>query len=239
MRQYFDEDEEPATYKRRETEVTVGAGAVFGLCLALAFVCALCFGWGYSVGHRSSDKTAATTASATPAPDQEPLQGNDAIAKPSAAETFPPQTDASANAAGAAAPASESANPAANAPIPAQAGQNGQAAGAVGSGGAQVQPALPGSANSVSAAQPGAAPNVHAALPNQVQLMVQIAAVANTEDAEVLETALRKRGYPVTGARDPADGLIHVRIGPFTSQNEALRWRDKLLGDGYNAEVQP
>lgn len=69
--------------------------------------------------------------------------------------------------------------------------------------------------------------------------MVQIAAVANTEDAEVLETALRKRGYPVTGARDPADGLIHVRIGPFTSQNEALRWRDKLLGDGYNAEVQP
>jgi cell division septation protein DedD len=69
--------------------------------------------------------------------------------------------------------------------------------------------------------------------------MVQIAAVANAEDAGVLETALRKRGYAVTAQRNPADGLIHVRIGPFSSSEEAIHWRDKLLGDGYNAVVQP
>ena len=45
--------------------------------------------------------------------------------------------------------------------------------------------------------------------------MVQIAAVSNPEDASVLTNALRKRGYTVTARREPADGLIHVRIGPF------------------------
>ena len=86
---------------------------------------------------------------------------------------------------------------------------------------------------------PQTAPNVRPALPPNMQLMVQIAAVANPEDANVLVAALRKRGYPVIATREPADGLIHVRIGPFSSHDEANRWRDKLLGDGYNAVVQP
>jgi cell division septation protein DedD len=76
-------------------------------------------------------------------------------------------------------------------------------------------------------------------LPSQALWVVQIAAVANSADAEVLETALRKHGYSVMARREPADGLIHVRIGPFNSRDEATHWRDKLLGDGYNAVVQP
>jgi cell division septation protein DedD len=96
---------------------------------------------------------------------------------------------------------------------------------------------MPAAGNTPPSAQ--ATPNVHPALPASSKLMVQIAAVANPEDAAVLATALRKRGYSVTAARDPADGLIHVRIGPFNGRDEANRWRDKLLGDGYNAVVQP
>jgi len=69
--------------------------------------------------------------------------------------------------------------------------------------------------------------------------VVQVAAVRNAEDAGVLTNALRRRGYPVNSQRDPADGLIHVRVGPFGTRDEANRWRDKLLGDGYNAMVQP
>jgi cell division septation protein DedD len=69
--------------------------------------------------------------------------------------------------------------------------------------------------------------------------MVQIAAVSHTEDSDVLVSALRKRGYAVTARREPADSLIHVRIGPFTSRDEANRWRQKLMNDGYNAIVQP
>jgi cell division septation protein DedD len=39
--------------------------------------------------------------------------------------------------------------------------------------------------------------------------------------------------------RDPADGLLHVRLGPFSNRDVAGKWRDKLLNDGYNALVQP
>jgi len=70
-------------------------------------------------------------------------------------------------------------------------------------------------------------------------LMVQIAAVSHQEDAQVLEGALRKRGYRVTVSRDALDNLLHVRIGPFNSREEAGKWRQKLLSDGYNAIVQP
>jgi cell division septation protein DedD len=69
--------------------------------------------------------------------------------------------------------------------------------------------------------------------------MVQIAAVAQQEDAEVLMGALRKRGYEVVSGREAGDGLVHVRIGPFTTKDEAETWRQKLLNDGYNAIVQP
>src|SRR5581483_6308941 len=69
--------------------------------------------------------------------------------------------------------------------------------------------------------------------------MVQIAAVSNAEDAGVLTNALRKRGYTVTSRREPADNLIHVRIGPFATPAEANTWKMKLLNDGYNAIVQP
>lgn len=70
-------------------------------------------------------------------------------------------------------------------------------------------------------------------------IMVQIAAVSHQEDADVLVAALRKHGYTVTMSREPADNLIHVRIGPFTSRGEANTARQKLLNDGYNAVVQP
>ncbi len=237
MRQYFDDEEESEADKpRRDTEVTLGAGAVFGVSFVFVVVCAVCFGWGYAVGHRSPAMPAAKIASSTPAPDQEPLQGNDTIPKPSAAETSgAPQTDASSTSPATGTPA---ATDSASAPGQAASGQSGLVPGAsAGTNSAQVQPALPGAGNTSQAA-PGAPPVLRAMLPNQLQLMVQIAAVAHTEDAQVLETALRKRGYPVTALRDPVDGLIHVRVGPFSSQDEAIRWRDKLLGDGYNAQIQ-
>jgi DedD protein len=96
-----------------------------------------------------------------------------------------------------------------------------------------VRPAMTPSSNSVQAAQP-----VAAKAP-AVALMVQIAAVSHVEDATVLVNALRKRGYAVNTRREPEDGLIHVRIGPFSSRDEADQWKLKLLNDGYNAIVQP
>jgi cell division septation protein DedD len=105
---------------------------------------------------------------------------------------------------------------------------------------AQVKPALPPQAESQQpvtgsggnfTVEPAIAP---AGLP-----MVQIAAVSEPEDAEVLVNALRKRGYAVSARREATDHLIHVRIGPFASRDEANRWRQRLLNDGYNAILQP
>lgn len=70
-------------------------------------------------------------------------------------------------------------------------------------------------------------------------LMVQIAALTHSEDADALVEALHRHGYPVTARREPADGLVHVRVGPFSSRDEASRTRQKLLADGYNAVIQP
>jgi DedD protein len=242
MRGYFDEDEPRAERPRRDTELTLGAGSLLGIFFALALLCGLCFAVGYGVGHRSSPSSVASTLP-TASPDQEPLQSNNSIPKPSAAEGSPipaPQSGDSSTtpAAGTGTnPTSTQQKPAGSGQTNGQSGQAPRATGGITS--AQVRPALPGGGGTAPASQGGPAPNVHTALPAQVQFMVQIAAVMNAEDADVLESALRKRGYSVTAMREPADGLIHVRIGPFWTRDEANGWRDKLLGDGYNAAVQP
>ena len=240
MRGYFDEEELEPEQPRRDTELTLGTGALLGLVSALLLVCGLCFALGYAVGHHGSASSA--TSAPTPAPDQEPLQANDSIPKPSASEqTAPPASPAgdSGTNPDPGTPAA-GANPTTTEQSPGDSEPGGSSTGSpAAKAPGSAQPAQPAAGNTAPAAQGGATPNVHAALPASVQLMVQIAAVANPEDANVLVKALRKRGYSVTAKREPADGLIHVRIGPFTSREEAIRWRDKLLGDGYNAVVQP
>jgi len=242
MRGYFDEDEPEPEQPRRERELTLSTGALLGLVFALVLVCGLCFAAGYALGHHGSASSAANAP--TPAPDQEPLQGNNAIPKPSASEQTAvpaPPTGESPTTPEAGTPAAGT-NPTTTQKGPGASGQGGSGqgatTGAAPSAGQPVRPALP-AGNSSPAAQGGATPNVHAALPAQGQWMVQIAAVANSDDADVLVTALRRRGYSMAAIREPADGLIHVKIGPFNSRDEANRWRDKLLGDGYNAVVQP
>jgi cell division septation protein DedD len=232
MRGYFDDEEPEAEQPRRDTELTLGSGSLLAIFLVLVLICGLCFALGYTVGHHASSPAAANPAH-TAAPDQEPLQGNSSISKPSplAQAPVPPPRDATQT------PAMDGgANPGTPQQSPAQAGQSGTPVGTQGGAAqTQVRPALPATANTPQAA---AAPSVHPALP-AVPLMVQIAAVSNPEDASVLTSALRKRGYTVTANREPADGLIHVRIGPFTSRDEANRMCMKLLNDGYNAMIQP
>ncbi len=232
MRGYFDDEEPEAERPRRDTELTLGTGALLAMFFGLVLICGLCFGLGYAVGHHASSQAAALPMQ-TAAPDQEPLQGNSSIPKPSAAaqEPLPPPNDATQT------PAMDGgANPTSAQQGPAQAGQDVPLAGAQGGfAQTQVRPALPAAAG---APQAAAAPSLHPALP-AVPLMVQIAAVTNAEDASVLTSALRKRGYTVTASREPRDGLIHVRIGPFLSRDEANRMCMKLLNDGYNAIIQP
>jgi cell division septation protein DedD len=66
-------------------------------------------------------------------------------------------------------------------------------------------------------------------------VVVQIAAISNAADAEVLIGALRKHGYSVTARHEEGDSLLHVQVGPFATRAEASAMRQKLLSDGYNA----
>jgi DedD protein len=257
MRGMFDdEDDEPERGKsRRDSDLTLGSGALLGIFFVFVVICGLCFGLGYSVGHHASPSP--LTAAPQPSPDQEPLTANASIPKPSAADQAPltptpqaleaSQTDATG-----------STPEAGEAPIPGAAAAPGTTPTAVPAvqntlqpanagapaGQPVVHPALEQAASPTPAGQPtmagGMRPAYQPAQPLPPEpLMVQIAAVSNPQDAEVLVGALRERGYPVTVRRNLTDNLIHVRIGPFASRELANQWRMKLLNDGYNAVVQP
>src|SRR5579883_893775 len=75
--------------------------------------------------------------------------------------------------------------------------------------------------------------------PSGPPVMVQIAAVTRSEDANALASALRQRGYNVVVRNEPQDQLLHVQVGPFPSRDEAKLVRAKLMSDGYNPILKP
>ena len=259
MRGYFDNDEpeveepEELEDRRHDTEVTLTTGAQLGIVFCLLLLCGLCFGLGYWVGHRGSpavaEKTATQPATPTAAPDQEPLQGSDTLPKPSADAHVPPTQPPDESGGTPPAPASDtSPAPAQPQPTPAATPPHTPMSSPAPTAPkpAPSEPARPStpvrSANPARTDEPPSeqtAPAMRPAYPSSTTgYMVQIAAVSHAEDAFVLVNALRNRGFMATAQHMP-DGLIHVRIGPFTTHEEASRMSARLLGDGYNAMVQP
>lgn len=250
MRGYFDNDEpeveeqEQLDDQRHDTEVTLSTGAQVGIVFALLLLCGLCFGLGYWVGHRGSpavaEKTATQPTTPTAAPDQEPLQGSDTLPKPSADAQVPPAQPPEESGGNPPAPESDT-SPAPEQPQPAPASSPAPAA---------PKPAVPATAPRSTPVRPpvptrtyeppSEQPAMRPAYPSATSgYMVQIAAVLHAEDANVLVNALRNHGFAATAQRLPSDGLVHVRIGPFATHEEASRMAARLLGDGYNALVQP
>jgi len=122
MASHFDdeEDELDGEEQSRDTVVTMSWGAVAGMGLALLLICGLCFGLGYMAGHRgSASGTAASSASQAGAQDQEPLEGNGSVPKPSASAQAPVAPPDTANESPAP-PATGGESPEAVAPSPAQ-----------------------------------------------------------------------------------------------------------------------
>jgi DedD protein len=259
MRGYFDneepEDEEPEEH-RHDTEVTLSTGAQLGIVFCLLLLCGLCFGLGYWVGHRGTPAAPATAANQpaapTAAPDQEPLQGNGTLPKPSADAQVPPTPTPDESSGTPPAPTSDT-SPAPTQPQPTSAATAPPHAPTSSPAPAPTapKPAAPASAPRSAPVQPPAptrtyeppseqpAPAMRPAYPSETsEYMVQIAAVSHSEDAYVLVNALRNHGFAATAQHMP-DGLIHVRIGPFATHEEASRMSARLLGDGYNAMVQP
>jgi DedD protein len=215
---------EPAE-ESRDREITLGPAMLAALVVALLALCSVCFIGGYSVGRNSQPVTAAPSPSGPSAAQllrEQPKPGPTQTSSDAQVAAQPTPTTPETAAVGTSTPAAASAGTASSTVAPPP---------------SVVHAALPSEAPAgplVSTTAP-----VQSALPPAGTWMVQIAAVAHEEDADVLMTALRQRGYAVRQRRDPADNLIHVQVGPFTSENDAIAMRQRLLNDGYNAVIQP
>lgn len=242
----YDTDRETSDYRGRsdygersnyrdqhsdDREISLSTGTILGIFFALALLCAVFFGFGYSMGRKSAPPVVAvasvaapTTALSTSKPSpgspldsssatksdvtsSDPQQDIDSAASPITESYSPKQNPAAIH------PASRSTAPTAPAP-------------------AQVKTAA------LTTAQPQTLPvNLPQINPNGTA-MVQVAAVSHQEDADTLLQALKKRGYAVIIRQEPQDHLMHVQVGPFTTRKEADIMRQRLLADGYNAIVK-
>jgi DedD protein len=206
-----------------DREISLGATTILGIFFALALLCAVFFGFGYSQGRRSVPPAAAPTEStmapennaAKPAPgsvanqhtspDKQSVAPADTAVVPLTQPSNPPQDDQ---------PASEPARAAVADPRPVSAKPTASAA--------IKQPApIP---TPVATSSPGSS-------------VVQVAAMSHQEDADVVALDLKRRGYPVAVRRVPQDKLFHVQIGPYATKKDADVMRQHLQADGYNNAI--
>lgn len=226
---YETDDLDEPTPAPADREISLGTGAMLGIFFALVLVCGAFFGFGYSMGHKAGPVampgTAAVDADAsgTAAPaavagggTKPALGGSEAapevVVKPSAG------SKTAAPAAGRRALPEAAAEPSA-APAPVAK--------------AAVKPYMTVPAATTAPATPDAAGPAAAA--GAGSLYVQISAVSHQEDAQLLTTALKRRGYEPTVRHSPQDQLLHVQLGPFATKKDADAMRQRLSADGYNA----
>lgn len=260
--------EEPTGLERSvgaDSEITLGTRSLLGIFFGLVLICGIFFGLGYSVGRgstaraalqTSTDATSASTASHPAKPSAE--QGLNPVTPPLASQVQPatdavtPASSASASTTDAAAdpaddapaPATKSsAPPPARTPAPSPASTPTRASAYAPSSPSTAEPAATRSAAPppaprhtalVAQAPPAPAPVVS----NSGPIMVQIAAISVAQDANILVSALQKRGFNAVIRNEPQDKLLHVQVGPFASRADAYNMRSKLLADGYNAVVK-
>ena len=197
----------------QDREISLGTTTILGIFFALTLLCAVFFGFGYSLGRRSVPpvNAAETTSTSSESSASKPAPGSPAVRSASAPVTSTEDV-----------PAAESADTAQ--PVSALTRVKAVAADF------RPEPAVKPAAKSA-AATPTAAATQGAAI-------VQVAAVSHQEDADVLVNALKHRGYSVAIHKEPQDKLLHVQIGPFPTKKDADAMRQRLQTDGYNAIVK-
>ena len=201
-----------------DREITLGTSMILLVFFALAVYGAVLFGFGYSLGSKHAGTTSAAVAAVPTASSAsfntfKPSPGSPVGAPapgkiPATANDFVSAVDA-------------------NAAPPAKATVN------------IAQPDESGTR----ARTPPPVPPVPTAAPTPVPIagignvVVQIAAVSHQEDAEMIASTLKRRGY-VVNIRTEADKLLHVQVGPFATRKDAEVMKAKLLADGFNAYIK-
>jgi DedD protein len=193
----------------KASEITLSTASLLGIFFGLVLICGVFFGFGYSMGRGAGPSAQAST-----------LEGSETAAAENQPAPVPvpaePKTVAQQ-----AAPAPVEEPPASTASLK------------------PVPPVISKPAATREVPAPAAyVPPVDAPPTAAGQPMVQIAAVARREDADVLVSALRQRGYGVVVRNEPQDNLLHVQVGPFANRMQAAAIKQKLLSDGYNAIIK-
>jgi len=248
-RSRFDDDFFPSD-DSRDREISLGTGTILGIFFALALLCALFFGLGYSMGRRSLQGTGTTADTSTPGtnfstfkpsagnPALQATQGTSGIDNASTAKKENSPAAAQAPEADGNTPASTSKS----APILRESRES------VATPETSPQTAVPAAPRSGTPAlaptpTPGAVAPTTVALPNASSngtFVVQVAAIssAHPQDAEIEVDSLKKRGFPAFTRQMPQDSFIHVQVGPFTTRKDAELMRQRLTDAGYNAIVK-
>jgi len=204
---------------RADREISLGAPTILGIFFALAVLCAVFFGFGYTMGRKSAQiaPTDATTATVSQSfgASSKPAAGSPAnsypVSQPAASDSVAP-APAETEAAPVAAPAKNSAADAmivGDRPAPVSAEPRATSG----------QPPMP-------------------AISPTGTIMVQVAAVSSQDVADILLASLKKKGYTVAVRHEPQDKLLHVQIGPFATRKDADAMCQRVLADGFNAIVK-
>lgn len=214
----YDSDSDSDDLRRNsgaeDREISLGTGTVLGIFLALALLCSLFFGLGYSMGRKSV--SAAVLASA-------PLP----VTSPSGIDKPSPEG-----------PEARTSSRTPRSDLQVTQPMEGST-----SGTSTERPARSGSeprSTQTKFAAPGAAPAAAAQTSGETgaQSFVQVAAVSRKEDADLLLSALRRRGYVGLVRQAPQDKLLHIQVGPFATKKEAEAMRQRLITDGYNPIIK-
>jgi septal ring-binding cell division protein DamX len=225
---------------RKERELTLNMSAILGIFFGLVLLCGLFFGLGYNMRGRQISSAAGSDADAENTTNPEfnnfkPAAGSPAGSKPAVVVpldgTQPGATTTPANVASVS-PANLHAVAPANTAAPTTGAQSSPAP--VVRLAPETAPDKPGATGSV-------ATTVQPPAPAQMatgSFIVQVAAVSHQEDADLLLSALKGRGYAVVERTEPQDKLVHIQIGPFSYRKDAEAMRQRLLSDGYNAIIK-
>lgn len=197
------DDPEPA-----DREISLGTPTILGIFFALALVCAAFFGFGYTMGRKStqsvipnSAETNLTTTTGAAKPTAGSLAGTPAVKAPPAI------------------PESAVVVPASTVPAPSK----------------RTSPA---DGMIVGDKPPASPPPVTSAPQPAGSFVVQVAAVSSQDVADIELAALQKKGYNVAVRHEPQDKLLHIQIGPFPDKKEAEAMRQRVIADGFNAIVK-
>jgi DedD protein len=209
-------DDDDDDLKRPERELTLSTGTILGIFLALVLLCGAFFGFGYKMGSHGKEPLPVSAA-------------NTDSAAPQTAATFSGFKPAAGSPAG---------GDAVSAAPPAAAATATDGAGSAPAGGSAA--GSPDASASIPEPAHTAAPVVSTPEPPVANgsYVVQVAAVSHEEDAQLLVSALRAKGYPVSAHTEPQDKFFHIQVGPFTSVKDAAAAKQRLVADGYQPIVK-